>query len=328
MSDELLHPAALLIAVLADAALGEPFWLYRRMAHPIVLIGAVIAWVDRRFNRESDGEARRKQRGIAVTAVLVLAALGLGWAIQAALLALPLGLLWLGLAMSTLIAQQSLYVHVADVAKAMELSGLEGGRIAVARIVGRDPEALDSGGVSRAAIESLAENFSDGIVASIFWGLVLPGMLAYKVINTMDSMIGHKTPRHQAFGWAAARLDDVVNLPASRLSAVLLVLAAVVLRCASPRAAIRAVRRDAARHKSPNSGWPEAAMAAALGLRFGGPRSYNGEMVDLPYMGDGRDSITRDDIQRGLRVLSRAMWLMYFGLLLVAFLVAAVEINP
>ncbi|WP_303976930.1 adenosylcobinamide-phosphate synthase CbiB [Dongia mobilis] len=321
MSDELLHPAALLIAVLADAALGEPFWLYRRMAHPIVLIGAVIAWVDRRFNRESDGEARRKQRGIAVTAVLVLAALGLGWAIQAALLALPLGLLWLGLAMSTLIAQQSLYVHVADVAKAMELSGLEGGRIAVARIVGRDPEALDSGGVSRAAIESLAENFSDGIVASIFWGLVLglPGMLAYKVINTMDSMIGHKTPRHQAFGWAAARLDDVVNLPASRLSAVLLVLAAVVLRCASPRAAIRAVRRDAARHKSPNSGWPEAAMAGALGFAIAGPRSYHGRLVSDPWMNDGgRWQLTAADIRQSLRLYWRACAVLGAGVLAIA----------
>jgi adenosylcobinamide-phosphate synthase len=321
MSDELLHPAALLIAVLADAALGEPFWLYRRMAHPIVLIGAVIAWVDRRFNRESDGEARRKQRGIAVTAVLVLAALGLGWAIQAALLALPLGLLWLGLAMSTLIAQQSLYVHVADVAKAMELSGLEGGRIAVARIVGRDPEALDSGGVSRAAIESLAENFSDGIVASIFWGLVLglPGMLAYKVINTMDSMIGHKTPRHQAFGWAAARLDDVVNLPASRLSAVLLVLAAVVLRGASPRAAIRAVRRDAARHKSPNSGWPEAAMAGALGFAIAGPRSYHGRLVSDPWMNDGgRWQLTAADIRQSLRLYWRACAVLGAGVLAIA----------
>nr|WP_298682709.1 adenosylcobinamide-phosphate synthase CbiB [uncultured Dongia sp.] len=323
MSDQLLHPAALLIAVLADAALGEPFWLYRRMAHPIVLIGAVIAWADRRFNRESDGDARRKRRGMMVTVMLVAAALGLGCVIQAALLSLPLGPLWLGLAMSTLIAQQSLYVHVADVAKAMELSGLEGGRIAVARIVGRDPEALDVGGVSRAAIESLAENFSDGIVAPIFWGLVLglPGMLAYKVINTMDSMIGHKTPRHQAFGWAAARLDDVVNLPASRLSAVLLIAAAVVLRGASPRDAMRAVRRDAKRHKSPNAGWPEAAMAGALGFAIAGPRSYHGKPISDPWMNDGgRWQLTAADIRQSLRLYWRACAILGVGVLTTALI--------
>lgn len=321
MSHEILHPLALLIAVLADALLGEPAWFYRRLPHPIVAIGAVIAWADRRFNRESDPAARRKARGLAVTLALTGLALGLGWAIQAALLSLPLGPLWLGLIMSTLIAQQSLYHHVADVAKAMELSGLEGGRIAVARIVGRDPEALDEGGVARAAIESLAENFSDGIVAPIFWGLVLglPGMLAYKVINTMDSMIGHKTPRHLDFGRAAARLDDVVNLPASRLSAVLLIVAAVVLRGANPAAAIRAVRRDAKRHKSPNAGWPEAAMAGALGFAIAGPRSYHGRLVSDPWMNDGgRWQLTAADIRQSLRLYWRACAVLGLGVLVVA----------
>jgi adenosylcobinamide-phosphate synthase len=321
MSHEILHPLALFIAVLADALLGEPAWFYRRLPHPIVVIGAVIAWADRRFNRESDPAARRKARGVAVTLVLVVAALCLGWAIQAALLSLPLGPLWLGLIMSTLIAQQSLYHHVADVAKAMELSGLEGGRIAVARIVGRDPEALDEGGVARAAIESLAENFSDGIVAPIFWGLVLglPGMLAYKVINTMDSMVGHRTPRHQAFGWAAARLDDVVNLPASRLSAVLMILAAVVFRGASPRDAMRAVQRDAGRHKSPNAGWPEAAMAGALGFAIAGPRRYHGKLVSDPWMNDGgRWQLTAADIRTSLRLYWRACAALGASVLVVA----------
>jgi adenosylcobinamide-phosphate synthase len=193
-------------------------------------------------------------------------------------------------------------------------------------IVGRDPAQLDEAGVSKAALESLAENASDGIVAPVLWYalLGLPGIAMYKAINTADSMIGHRNEKYQWFGWAAARLDDVVNLPASRLTGYL-------FAAAEPsrfKDIVKVMRRDAPRHQSPNAGWPEAAMAAALGLRFGGPRSYNGEMVDLPYMGDGRDSITRDDIQRGLRVLSRAMWLMFFGLLLVAFLVAAVDINP
>lgn len=321
MSTDLLHPAALFIAILADATLGEPHWLYRRVAHPIVAIGAVIAWGDRRFNRASDAPAKRRRAGAGLTLALVLLALGLGWVIQALLLALPLGSLWLGLAMSTLLAQQSLYIHVADVAKAMSLSGLEGGRIAVARIVGRDPEALDIGGVARAAIESLAENFSDGIVAPIFWGLVLglPGMLAYKVINTMDSMIGHKSPRHLDFGRAAARLDDLVNLPASRLSALALIVAAVWQPGADARAAARAVRRDAKRHKSPNAGWPEAAMAGALGFAIAGPRSYHGRLVSDPWMNDGgRWQLTATDIRQALGLYWRACVILAVGVLTVA----------
>lgn len=323
MSSDLLHPAALVIAVLADAGLGEPNWLYRRVAHPITLIGAVIAWADRRFNRASDSAERRRRAGILLTIALTLTALGLGWLIQTLLLALPLGSLWLGLAMSTLIAQQSLYVHVADVATAIALSGLEGGRIAVARIVGRDPDALDEGGVARAAIESLAENFSDGIVAPIFWGLVLglPGMLAYKVINTMDSMIGHKTPRHLDFGRAAARLDDLVNLPASRLAALALILAAILQRGASPGTAWRAVRRDAQRHKSPNAGWPEAALAGALGFAIAGPRTYHGRLVSDPWMNDGgRWQLGAADIRQSLALYWRACAILAVGVLVVAII--------
>lgn len=304
-----MHPAALLIAVAADALLGEPGWLYRRLPHPVVAIGSVIAWADRRFNRASDTDARRRRGGILVAAGLVAGAFGLGWVLQAALLALPWGPLWLGLAMSTLIAQRSLYAHVADVASALELSGIEGGRIAVARIVGRDPDRLDEAGVSRAAVESLAENFSDGIVAPIFWGLLLglPGMLAYKALNTADSMIGHKTPRHLAFGWASARADDWANLPASRLSALLLVLATLLQRGADAVSAWRAVRRDARRHKSPNAGWPEAAMAGALGLAIAGPRTYHGRLVPDPWMNDGgRWQLNAADIRAGLSLYWRA----------------------
>ena len=304
-----MHPVALLIAVAADAAFGEPGWLYRRLPHPVVAIGAVIGWIDRRFNRMSDSDTRRRRRGMVAAAALVLGAFVLGWGIQAVLLSLPGGPLWLGLVMSTLIAQRSLYTHVGDVASALELSGVEGGRIAVARIVGRDPERLDEAGVSRAAIESLAENFSDGIVAPIFWGLVLglPGMLAYKALNTADSMIGHKTPRHLHFGWAAARADDWANWPASRLSALLLVLAALVQRGTDVGAAIRAVLRDARRHKSPNAGWPEAAMAGALGFAIAGPRTYHGRLVSDPWMNDGgRWQLDAADIRTSLSLYGRA----------------------
>ena len=179
-----------------------------------------------------------------------------------------------GLVASTLVAQRSLHRHVAEVAAALEGSGVTSGRAAVAHIVGRDTAGLDTAGIARAAIESLAENFSDAIVAPVLWMVIggLPGGALYKAINTADSMIGHRTPRHADFGWAAARLDDLVNLPASRLSALLLVAAAALNADGSAAAAWRAVRRDAARHRSPNAGYPEAAMAGALGLSLAGPR--------------------------------------------------------
>ncbi|MBI2253082.1 MAG: cobalamin biosynthesis protein [Proteobacteria bacterium] len=302
------QPVALLIAIATDAVIGEPGWLYRRVAHPIVFIGKVIAWADRSFNLESATADARRRAGAIACACLALGAFLVGWGLQALLLTLPGGPLWLGFLMSTLIAQQSLYAHVADVAKAMELSGVEGGRIAVSRIVGRDPDALDEAGIARAAIESLAENFSDGIVAPIFWGLVLglPGMLAYKTINTMDSMIGHKTPRHLDFGRTAAKLDDLVNLPASRLSALALMIGSLVMRGAHATAAWRAVRRDARRHKSPNAGWPEAALAGALGFAIAGPRRYHGVMVSDRWMNDGgRWQLRAPDIRAGLALYWR-----------------------
>jgi adenosylcobinamide-phosphate synthase len=201
-----------------------------------------------------------------------------------------------------LIAQRSLHQHVSDVATALENGGIDAGRVAVGKIVGRDTAALDTAGIARAAIESLAENFSDGVVAPVFWLAIagLPGAALYKAINTADSMIGHRTLRHEAFGWAAARLDDLVNLPASRLSALLLVGAAALRRDAAPAVAWRAVRRDASRHRSPNAGYPEAAMAGALGLALAGPRVYGGVTVDDATMGDGRRDVTAADIRRAL----------------------------
>jgi adenosylcobinamide-phosphate synthase len=201
-----------------------------------------------------------------------------------------------------LIAQRSLHQHVADVAAALEQGGVIAGRAAIAKIVGRDPETLDASGVARAAIESLAENFADAVVAPVFWMAIagLPGAALYKAINTADSMIGHRTPRHEAFGWAAARLDDLVNLPASRLSALLLIAAAMLSKNSSAGAAWRAVVRDASRHRSPNAGYPEAAMAGALGLSLAGPRVYGGVKIDDATMGGGRRDATAADIRRAL----------------------------
>jgi adenosylcobinamide-phosphate synthase len=209
---------------------------------------------------------------------------------------------------SCLLAQRSLHVHVEAVARSLDKEGIEAARQAVSMVVGRDTAELDEAAVSRAAIESLAENFSDGVVAPLFWMAIagLPGGIAYKAINTADSMIGHKSPRHLAFGWAAARLDDLINLPASRLSLLWLAIAAALTQGASPQRAWQAALRDAGRHQSPNAGWPEAAMAGALGIRLAGPRVYDGESTDEHWMGDGRADLGAADIRSALSLYRKA----------------------
>jgi adenosylcobinamide-phosphate synthase len=230
------------------------------------------------------------------------------YAVEHSLLLLPYGFVTVAVVASSLIAQRSLYEHVERVATALEREGLDSGRCAVSQIVGRDPDVLNEAGVARAAIESLAENFSDGVVAPVFWLAVggLTGGVAYKAINTADSMIGHRTPRHNDFGFAAAKLDDLVNLPASRLCALLIVLAALVTKNASASHAWTSVWRDARHHRSPNAGWPEAAMAGALGLALAGPRVYGGVMVDDATMGDGRRDANAHDIRAALKLYRRA----------------------
>lgn len=303
------HPFALLLALAVDAIVGDPDSISRRNLHPVQLIGRVIAWADQRFNLDGDTPGLRRNAGAWTAIGLVVGAAALGWAVQSILLALPLGPVWLGFIMSSLIAQRGLYDHVAAVASGLEIGGIGGGRLAVSRIVGRDPEALDQGGVSRAAIESLAENFSDGVVAPVFWAalLGLPGLLAYKALNTADSMIGHKTPRHTHFGWAAARLDDLANLIPARLAGLIVCIAALFQPGADARAGWQAMRRDARYHRSPNAGWPEAAFAGALGLAIAGPRSYHGQRVEEPFMGQGgRPHAAAPDIRNALRLFIRA----------------------
>ena len=297
----------LFCALLLEAACGYPAALFRAVGHPVTWIGALIARLDRGLNRDAASPSVRRAAGFG--AVLLLLAVVGGLAGGAQLLALRLLPGWaavalLAIAAATLPAQRSLWTHVRDVADALDAGGLPGGRRAVSHIVGRDPESLDAAGVARAAIESLAENFSDGVVAPAFWcgALGLPGIAAYKAVNTADSMIGHRTPRHEAFGWAAARLDDVVNLPASRLAALWIVLAALGQPGADARGAVRAVWRDAGRHRSPNAGWPEAAMAGALGLRLAGPRVYGAVRVEDAWMGDGRAKAGVADLRRALGV--------------------------
>ena len=289
--------AALLIpALLLDGVMGEPKWLWSHVPHPAVLMGRLIGWCDTRFN---DGT---RARGALVLAALVLAAGLAGWLIAA----LPLGWLWSMLLAAILLAQRSLVTHVRAVADGLRY-GVNPGRRAVAMIVGRDTSALDESGVARAAIESVAENFSDGVVAPAFWFLVagLPGILIYKLVNTADSMIGYRTPRHEAFGWAAARLDDVLNYIPARLTAGLIALAFWSAR------AVDVTLQDARLHRSPNAGWPEAAMAGVLDVALSGPRSYHGEMREFPFVNAGGErEIGVGEIEAAIAVLWRVWWVI------------------
>ena len=302
------HAMLLVAAMLLDAVFGEPDWLWRKAPHPAVLMGRAIDWADRQFNTGRN----RKLKGIATVAVLTLLGSLLGMAIAA----LPFGPIFETLAAAILLAQRSLTTHVRAVADGLHIS-LAAGRQAVAQIVGRDTATMDEPAVVRAAIESAAENLSDGVIAPVFWFLLLglPGLLVYKLVNTADSMIGYRTPRHEQFGWAAARFDDLLNWIPARLTAALIAIANLRFDI------LPVVRRDAKLHRSPNAGWPEAAMAATLGVAIAGPRSYYGEMRDFPFVNpEGRRNLTAADIGSATGALWRT-WAL--ALSLVALLAVA-----
>ena len=295
------------LALFIEALAGYSQKLVARIGHPVTWMGALITSADTAWNEAQLTFPRRRLRGILALATVLLVTLSAVMLIDVGLdLVLPVfaALAVKAVLASSLLAGRSLDEHVSHVAEELEQRGLRGGRAAVSRIVGSDPETLDEAGVSRAAIESLSENFSDGVVAPVFWLVVggLPGCALYKAINTADSMIGHKSERYLAFGWAAAKLDDLVNLPASRLSALWIVAAARLMPGADWRASATAALSDAPRHRSPNAGWPEAAMAGALGLALAGPRSYGGKRIDDAWMGSGRREATTADIHRALRL--------------------------
>lgn len=287
-------------------------------------MGRLIDALDRNWNRAVWSPLQRRLAGIAALIMLILIVGTASYVIQRSLLALPLGLIFVALIASTLFAQRSLYEHVARVAFALESGDLQAAREAVSQIVGRDTADLDEAGVARAAIESLAENFSDGVVAPAFWMLLggLPGAAIYKAINTADSMIGHRTKRHEDFGWAAARLDDLVNLPASRLAALLIAGAARFDSADAAGEALGTALRDAGKHASPNAGYPEAAMAGALGLALGGPRSYGGVAAGHDgWIGEGRYGATAADIRKALALYSQADAVLIGAVALLAALI-------
>jgi len=266
-------------------------------------MGRLIDWLDKDLNRPGPPGLWRKLAGVLGLAILMLATLLPTAALSLLLRHLPGGWIIEAVLATSLLAQKELGLAVRSVADALDFS-LEHGRKAVSGIVGRDPAALDEAGVARAAVETLAENASDGVVAPLFWLLVLglPGIALYKAINTADSMIGHKTERYIDYGWASARLDDVVNWVPARLTGLLFVVASFLVAGAKPKEAWDVMFADAAKHDSPNAGWPEAAMAGALGFALGGPRSYDGELHQLPQMGRGRAALGAADIRKALEL--------------------------
>jgi adenosylcobinamide-phosphate synthase len=309
----LLAPLALLI----ERVIGYPAWLYKAIGHPVTWIGALISWLDARLNTGTS----RRLKGVLFLLLLLLTALAAGLLIIAITRRIPFGWMLEALLASTLLAQKELGRAVKAVADGLGLS-LDSGRRAVSHIVGRDPDALDEPGVARAAVESLAESTSDGVVAPLFWLLVggLPGILIYKAANTADSMVGHKNERYREFGWASARFDDLLNWIPARLTALLVAGAAFLVRRADAEHAWSTALRDARKHDSPNAGWPEAAFAGALGFRLGGPRSYESEVHDLPAFGDGRADLGALDILKALELYWMALNLLLAGTLVLSLI--------
>jgi adenosylcobinamide-phosphate synthase len=306
---------AMAVAMTVDAVLGWPGALFARIGHPVTWIGRLISLLDRSWNRSAAAPAIRRIAGVAAALSVIGPCVALGWIVQAVLSPEWGSAMILGILAWPMVALRSLYDHVAAVAQPLQSGDIDAARLAVAQIVGRDPTTLDEAGIARAAIESLAENASDGIVAPVFWGALfgLPGIFGYKAINTLDSMIGHRSERHLYFGWAAARIDDVANFIPARLTGLLFGLVSTRF----PKA-LSCMVRDANRHRSINAGWPEAAMAGALGVRLSGPRSYHGSMTEEPWLNERACDPLAADISQGLRLYIRAMALLGASLVALA----------
>lgn len=317
----MIFASAMLVAMAVDCVMGWPDAIYRRIGHPVTWIGALIRRLDTAMNREIDTDLTRRILGVLAAMITVSVAALAGFVVQFLLPGGWLGALCIGVLAWPLVALRSMHDHVAAVAKPLIAGDLDGARYAVSMIVGRDPSVLDTAGVARAGLESLAENTSDGIIAPLFWGAIfgLPGIAAYKAINTLDSMIGHRTPRHNAFGWASARIDDLVNLAPARLTGVLFAVASD-----RPRASLSVMWHDASQHRSPNAGWPESALAGALNIRLSGPRVYHDHIADEPWLNGVAPDPVPQDIARGLSLYRRAMALAAGLLAAIAGLVALV----
>ena len=308
---------AMAVAIGLDALLGWPSFIVARIGHPVIWLGALIGALDTHWNRANDAPGLRRLAGVAAALLVICVAAGLGFAVQSLMNSAWSRIVGVGILSAPFVATRSLYEHVGAVARPLGAGDVAAARTAVAMIVGRDPAKLDEAGIARAAIESLSENASDGIVAPVLWGalLGLPGIIGYKAINTLDSMIGHRSERHEDFGWASARIDDVANLVPARLTGLLFAMVS-----ARPKDALICMWRDARNHRSINAGWPEAAMAGALGLRLCGPRVYHGELADEPWLNGGAPDPKAGDIMLALKLYVRAM-ICLAGLLVVLAIV-------
>jgi adenosylcobinamide-phosphate synthase len=306
----------MLVAMVVDALVGWPGVLFARIGHPVTWIGGLISALDARWNRPSEMPTRRRAAGVAAALIVILLAAGVGWLVQKAMPSDWRAVVLLGAIAWPLVALRSLYDHVAAVRDPLAAGDIEAARKAVSMIVGRDANQLEEAGIAGAAIESLAENTSDGVVAPLFWGALfgLPGIVGYRAINTLDSMIGHRSERHEAFGWAAARIDDVANFIPARLTGLLFALTG-----SAPRDALLCMTKDARRHRSPNAGWPEAAMGGALGVRLCGPRAYHGKLADEPWLNGGARDPAAADVSRALDAYVRAMLTIAAVLAFLAF---------
>ena len=303
------HLLVLLLALVLDWLVGDPDWLWQRIAHPVVWFGTVVGFLDQHLNKQTDTAEARGEQGTLAFFILIAGSLLLGGVLQLFIALLgPVGWLLEAAIVTTLLAQKSMLDHVRAVAEGLRHGGLEGGQAAVAKIVGRDPKQLDRAGVSRAAIESLAENFSDGVVAPVFWyGLAgLPGILAYKMLNTADSMIGHKSEKYLEFGRWSARADDFANWLPARLSLAVIILAVLVTRGWQPAQAVfNGALHDARLHRSPNAGWPEAAFAHGLEIALGGPRAYGSESVQQSWINaSGKTRLDAADIEAAMQLFA------------------------
>jgi len=312
----LLPSVIIILAMIFDWLCGDMRWFFKFIWHPVVFMGKLISFLDKRLNRGNRSDSNRIIRGT----IVVIFTVGLSsltgylivWALQ------DIAFAWAieAFVASVLLAGRSLYQHVRKVGISLSENGLEGGREAVSHIVGRNPKMLDKHGVVRASVETLAENFSDGLVAPIFWYLLLglPGLFAYKAINTLDSMIGYKTERHKAFGMIAAKLDDVANWIPARLTGILLAIAAIFTPGANPFRALDTMWKFASLHASPNAGWPEAVMAGAFDFAQGGPRQYPGGVSEAAWIGDGRARLNASDIKKAGILYFVANLLIILGL--------------
>ena len=311
-----------LAALLIDAATGDPPWLYRRVPHPVAALGKLVEIAERALYASSP-RRRSVAGGVAIVAFVVFAGVAVAWLIDRFVVERWANGWWVeAVVASSLLAFRGLHDHAVAVARGLEQS-LAAGRDAVSHVVGRDPASLDEAGVARGAVESVAENFSDGLVAPVFWYVLagLPGLFAYKAVNTLDSMIGHRTDRYRHFGAAAARIDDVANWLPARLAGMYFVAAAWLVPGANGGRAWRVMIRDAPRHRSPNAGWQEAAVAGALNFALAGPRRYPHETVEDAWMGDGRSRLGAGDVRRSLHLYITAGTLVALTLALLWWLI-------